>query len=316
MHSMAYQRRAHNEGIKPGLLELFALAALIFIAVAVPAAIVFGPPIYAKLSAYLASTQAPPPPLAPSVATSFDYYFVQKNKSCALLSNDFLIVTHDQAYGDIQGLLDSPGQNSTAAYLLSQYEYDQITRTYLKGDWLKRTVQVGDANHTTIWKDGRIYQCSGNCTMHLLGDAGWQAHLDEVQRIQTGCAFFGRVKLPGSVNMTRLLRVERAGSETLHGSTCEKFLITGDKEYASSLLDSTSLDPDQEAVLWSISHQALPVEECLDEGSGLLISRSIALDLTKTYKLDYSQDGYMHLVQKTEMTYYTDYVPASFFTAD
>jgi hypothetical protein len=56
------------------------------------------------------------------------------------------------------------------------------------------------------------------------------------------------------------------------------------------------------------------MEECLDEGSGIAISRTLTLDLTKTYDLDYSPGGFMHIVQQTNLTYYTDFVPASFFT--
>jgi hypothetical protein len=313
---MAYQKRGEKKGENAGILELLALTMIIFMAVAIPFAIVFGPELFARLYSYLQPSPQPTSSPAPPQATDFTYYFAQKNKSCARLSKDFLIVTADSAYGDVRGLIDRPGQNDTAESFLSQYEYNQTTRTYVRGDWTKKVLQVGGANHTTIWKDGRIYQCDSNCSMHLLGDAGWQAHLDELSKIKTSCAYFGRTALPKSVNMSRLLSIERAGKATLYGSTCERFLISGNKEYAASLLDSTTLDPDQQALLWSITHLAYPVEECLDEGSGIVISRTVTLDLTKTYKLDYSPGGYMHVVQKTDLTYYTDFVPASFFSVN
>ncbi|HSB46861.1 MAG TPA: hypothetical protein VLD37_02520 [Candidatus Bilamarchaeum sp.] len=310
---MAYRKR--EQGVEgAGILEYLALAMLVFMAVAIPFAVVFGPELFSRLYNYFQPPAQPPP--APVQATDFDYYFSQKNKSCSRLSEDFLIVTSDSAYGDVRGLAAMPGQGEAAQSLLSQFEYNQTTRTYVRGDWMKRVIQSGGANFTTIWKDGRIYQCGENCTMKLLGDAGWQAHLDSLQKIRTGCAYFGRTKMPESVNMSRLLKIERVGKATLYGSTCERFVIAGDKSYASSLLNSTTLDQDQQAVLWSITHLAYPAEECLDEGSGILVSRTMTLDLTGTYRLDYSPGGFMHIVQKTDMTYFSDYVPASFFTAN
>jgi hypothetical protein len=306
---MAYRRKKEGAGI----LEILALMMLIFIAVAVPFAIVFGPELVAKITPYLIPK---PQAEAPHNETDLERYFELKDLSCALLSKDFLIVTTDTAYGDVRGLLDSPGQYETAQYFLSQYEYNQTARTYLRVDWMKKVIQTEGLNHTTIWKDGRIYQCAENCTMHLLGDAGWQAHLDAIDKIRTGCAYFGRTKLPDSVNMSRLLSIVRVGSATLYGSKCERFLISGDKGYAASLLNSTVLEPDQQALLWSLTHLAYPVEECLDEGSGIVLSRTLTLDLTKTYKLDYAPGGFMHVVQQTNLTYYTDFVPASFFSAN
>ena len=296
-----------------GILELLAIALLLVAALALAFAVIFGPELYARISAYLERERAPPPPPPPPENQDFRRYFELKNRSCGILSKDFLIVTGDSAQGYIKGLIDSPGQAEAAEFFLSRYEYNQTTKTYLKGTWMKRVIETGGGNLTTIWKDGTEYFCSPNCTMRRLGDAGWQAHLDSLERIRTGCAHFGRTKMPGSVNMSRLLTIERDGFATLRGNKCERFLISGNKTYADGLMNSGGLTPDQEAVLFALSHLSSPVEECLDEGTGIVISRSLTMDLTKTYKLDYSPGGYMRVTQKTGLTYYSNYVPDSFF---
>jgi hypothetical protein len=131
--------------------------------------------------------------------------------------------------------------------------------------------------------------------------------------MRTRCAHFGKTKLPASVDISRLMKVERTGTKTINGFRCEAFLIRGNSTYAESLLPSNmSLDEDQRAILWLLSHLAGPVEECLDDGTGILVYRNITLDLTGSYRFDYAPGGYMHVNQQTMLTYYTDNVPESF----
>jgi hypothetical protein len=241
-------------------------------------------------------------------------YYRLKNISCATLSKNFLIEATDVSKGEISGLMNtSPAEGLAAQSIASQDDYEQDVRTYVRGDWMKKVIETGGMQHTTIWKEGRIYQCNPNCTMHLLGDAGWQAYLDSLEKMRTDCAYFGRTKMPSSVDMSRLLRFSSAGRREINGFRCEDFLIFGNKTYAKSMLASNvSFSEDQRALLWAIAHLSGPVEECLDDGVGITVRRSISLDLTKSYMFDYAPGGYMRIGQGTNLTYFTDNVPESF----
>jgi hypothetical protein len=149
--------------------------------------------------------------------------------------------------------------------------------------------------------------------MRLLGDEGWQAHLDSIERIRTDCAHFGRTALPPGVNMSRLLRIEHTGTRSISGFRCENFLIYPDSGYAEELLDGPlALDGDQNALLWGLARAEGPVEECLDDGIGIVVYRNLTLDMTGIYRFDYAPGGYARITQRTELAYYSASVPASF----
>ena len=326
----------------PSVLDALPFIIIIAIAALLPAAIFLGP----QLLTYLGSLNLPGlpvlnwtaifPPVPSSNAISpnatssnatssnatsaqpdpdAEKYYRLKNISCATLSKNFLIEATDVSKGEISGIMNtSPVEGVAARSIASQYDYEQDVRTYVRGDWMKKVIETGGIRHTTIWKEGRIYQCNPNCTMHLLGDAGWQAYLDSLEKMRTDCAYFGRTKMPSSVDMSRLLRFSSVGRRESNGFRCEEFYISGNKTYAQSLLASNvSFSEDQRALLWAIAHLSAPVEECLDDGVGITVSRSITFDLTKSYMFDYAPGGYMRISQETNLTYFTNNVPDSFF---
>jgi len=255
--------------------------------------------------------ESPPQALPQVLSQDAQHYYSLKNLSCKTLGANFMIEATDVAAGSMQGLTGA--EETLAKSMLKEYETDQTTRTYVRGSMMKKVLITSSGNHTTIWKDGRIYQCNPNCTMNLLGDAGWQAFLDGLAEIRSGCAYFGRTELPSSINQSRLLTIEDGGRTEKNGFRCELFLIRGNAAYAKSLMNSSiALDEDERALLWLLSHQAAPVQECLDDGTGVLVFRNVTLDLTPSYNFDYAPGGYMHVSQQTDVTYYTAYVPESF----
>ncbi len=270
-----------------------------------------------KLAPYASELNQTPPANATANATALSadaaFYYRLKNLSCATLSKDFLIVTEDNATSAVVGLVPAiPQEAEVAQSFASSYASDQATRTYSKGDETKKVIASAGNNLTLIWKDGRLYQCAENCTMRLLGQEGWQAYLDSLKNMRTGCAYFGRTPFPPSVNMSRLLSFTWTGKQNLSGFTCQDFLITGDRTYASSLLSDPGLDADQHALAWALAHQAGPMEECLDDGTGIVVFRSLTLDLSGVYKFSYSPGGGMFVNQQTRLTYYSGNVPESF----
>ncbi|MCI0503962.1 hypothetical protein L0Y65_04590 [Candidatus Micrarchaeota archaeon] len=308
--------------------EALPIILLIMIAAFIPVLLVLGPGAIDYLRSLNASIPSglsgllnfqnltPPHPAenqtpAQAMPPEAQLYYSLKNLSCRTLSGDFLIEAEDVSAGSMEGL--SGTEETAAGMFLGEYSHNQTTRTYVRGDWMKKVLVTSAGSHTTIWKEGRIYQCNPDCTMRLLGDEGWQAYLDGLARMRSSCAHFGRTELPASVNMSRLLRFERAGRTEMNGFRCERFLISGNQAYAQSLLNSSILlDSDQRALLWSLSHLAQPIEECLDDGTGVLVYRNLTLDLTKSYRFDYAPGGYMHVNQRTDITYYSDSVPESF----
>jgi len=165
-----------------------------------------------------------------------------------------------------------------------------------------------------IVKEGRIYDCTANCTMRLMRSEDSAAYYAMLSDMRTSCAYFGNTKMPDSVDAGRLLLIERLGMAEVNGFRCEKFHIQGNATYAQSLLNSSQrLNEDQKAVLWLLSHLEGPVEECLDDGTGVVVLRNMTVDLTRSYMFGYAPGGYMRLVQKTELLYFTNNVPESFF---
>lgn len=257
----------------------------------------------------------PPPPPIDTRPPDVQKYFELKNLSCGILSQNFLLQTRDTSQSRVSGLQSSvPGEQEFADSIASQYDSEQTTSTYVRGTWMKKVLLTPDTNHTTIWKEGRVYQCNPSCTMNLLGDGGWQAHLDGLERIRTSCRYFGKTAMPEEVDMIRLISIDRVGREDFKSFRCERFSITGNKTYAEELMTSNiTFDEDQQALLWGITHLKGPMEECLDDGVGLIVWRNLTIDLTESYRFDYEDDGGMFVNQYTELTYYDDSVPESFF---
>ncbi len=296
-----------------GLLPvLFTIIAILLIAIAVVVFLLW--PLLAPKVAPL----PPPPPqknVSPSLPPDAALYYRLKNLSCASLSKDFLLETQDVTGGSVIGLEPAiPQETAVAQSFAGAYDSNQTTRTYVKDSQMKKVITSGNASLTLIWKDGRLYQCDGNCTMRLLGDAGWQSYLDSLSSMRNSCAYFGRTALPPSADMGRLLSFRLSGRKNLSGFICDDFLITPDKAYASSLLQNQSLSADQQALLWGLSHSSGPIEECLDEGTGIIVYRSLLLDLSGVYKFSYQPGGGMFVAQQTLTTYYSSYVPDSFLS--
>ncbi len=303
--------RGKKEG--GGLLLPILMTVIVVLVVAIGAVALL---LWPLLSASLVPAPPAPPPAVnatPPLPPDAALYYRLKNLSCSTLSSDFLIVTDDNATGHVVGLQPAiPQEAQIAQSFASAYGSAQTTRTYSKGTEMKKVISSGNSSLTLIWKDGRLYQCDGNCSMHLLGDQGWQAYLDSLGAMRSGCAYFGRAALPSQINSSRLLSISMARKENLSGFICDDFLLSPDRAYASSLLQNQSLTADQQALLWGLAHSAGPVEECLDEGTGIVVYRDITLDLSNVSRFSYAQGGGMFVDQQTRMTYFTNDVPESF----
>ena len=270
--------------------------------------------LFSKHDIFQVPEEGPPTPAMPA---DMRQYYSLKNRSCDTLSKNLLIEATDISQGTVTGLLAmNPDEEAAALSIASGYDSVQTTKTYVRGDWMKKVIISPSGNHTTIWKEGRIYRCDPGCTMDLLGDAGWQAYLDTLDEMKSSCMYFGKTQLPASVDMTRLLDIQSAGLTEMNDFRCERFLVFGNKTYADSILASSAsaaLNDDQTALLWAVSHLEGPIEECLDDGTGVLVFRSLTLDLTPSYRFEYSPGGGMSVSQQTNVTYYSTTVPESFF---
>jgi hypothetical protein len=295
---------------------------LIILAALVPLAILLGPQLLQSVLSGIPQfpPQVPLPEIPPAGSNATQAlpedaqrYYSLKELSCGTLSKNFLIVADDVSAGSVGGLIaEIPEELDVAEAIVKENDYNQTTKTYVRGIQMKKVFISGNRTHTTIWKDGRVYQCSPSCTMNLLGDAGWQSYLEGLEKMRSGCAHFGRTGLPASVNITKLLRFEHTGRKLIGGFQCENFLVFANKTYASSLMNSTALNEDQRTLLWGLAHLEGPVEECLDDGIGIIVYRSITLDLKDSYKFDFGPGGYMRVKSETRLTYFTDNVPESF----
>lgn len=240
-------------------------------------------------------------------------YFELKNRSCSTLAGPVLIVTQDSAAADIAGLGSGPGEQVAMDLVLKDYIFNQTTKTYISGDKMKLVNITPDGNTTVIWKDGRVYECSPNCTMHLLTPKEDEEYRANLEAIRTSCAYFGNTKLPEGADATQLLFITREGTKELYGHRCDSFLISGNSSYAQSLLGSEGLTERQKELLWAVGHFAGPMHECLDENSGIVVSRETSFDLTKAYRLDFLPGGHMYILQTTKLAYFDNRVPDSFF---
>jgi hypothetical protein len=251
---------------------------------------------------------------APTMPPDMVRYYELKNISCKTLSKDFLIVARDSSEGDVSGLIEhAQGEQDLAKEFAGAFDSNQTIRTYVRGNSLKRVVINSSGETTTIWKDGHIYECGNNCTMRLLNASDEKEFEAILGQMRNGCADFGRVAMPKSIDMGRLLAIHKGAATQFGPFRCEDFKIYGNATYANEFLNSSAaLNEDQKALLWGISHLSGPVEECLDEALGVVVHRNLTLNLTKSYRFDYSPGGYMNVNQETSLVYYQDTVPDSF----
>lgn len=292
-------------------LEILGIFFLIILAALVLAIVILGPELaeYISIGEIVWGEEKPVQELEGDAAR----YFELRNVSCGSLSKDFLIVTEDVADASMEGLLEGvPGELSAAERILAGYSFNQTTKTYVRGDQMKRVIIADGIENTTVWKEGRIYECMEGCTMHLMDSSEADEYYDALNKMKTSCAYFGKTPLPGSVNLSSLVDITRTGLLEIDSYRCDNFLITGNKSYAESILGTEELDEEQRALLWALAHLEGPLQECLDESTGIIVLRNLTLDLTDAYRFDYSPGGYVHVSQETTLLYFTDDVPASF----
>jgi len=292
------------------ILEILGIIFLIILVALIPVLLVVG----SDVIEYLESQQEKPEPAAPRLPLDMLRYYTLKNASCGTLNGSFLIVTEDVAMADMAGLVeDVQGEREAAERIIDSYTFNQTTKTYALGDWLKKVVIEDGQENTTLWKEGRVYECDPNCTMRLMDSAESAEFYDELWRIRHSCAHFGKTRLPEGANITRLLTVNKTGLMQMDSFRCENFLISSNRTYAKELLSSNmSLEEDQEALLWALAHLDAPVQECLDESTGIIVYRYISIDLTGAYRFAFSPGGHMRVNQQTTLRYFQSDVPEEF----
>ncbi len=288
---------------EPAPLGMVIIFVIIILAAAVPVFVILWPQL-----------EFPQPePEVPQINLSADAqrYFDLKNISCSVLSRDFLIVTDDIANGTLFGLTPSASEEFQFADMVADsYDINQTTKTYLRGDQMKKGVIIDGKETITIWKNGRVYTCQESCAMKLMDENESEEYYDELHRIRSNCMHFGKTEPPESADLSKLLDIEKTGVLEINGYRCENFLITGNSTYAESL--NETLTEDQRALFWSLAHLDGPVQECLDESTGIIVLRNLTIDLTDSYQFDFQPDGYFKVNQVTRLTYFSDYVPESF----
>jgi hypothetical protein len=146
--------------------------------------------------------------------------------------------------------------------------------------------------------------------MKLMDEADSEEYYSKLNEIRNSCHYLGKTELPQSVDPGKLLIIDKKGLETINGYRCEKFWISGNQSYIDSL--NSSLDSDQEALIWALEHLEGPLVECLDESTGIIVEREFTLDLTDYYDLEFDAGGYLQVEQTTELTYFTSTVPEEF----
>ncbi len=296
------------------LLGIMLVLLLIVLAALIPIAMILEPGIVQDIRSYLEEIGllgegAPEQQLTGDAQRYFDL----KNASCGTLSGNFLIVTEDVAEARMEGLIENVrGERSAAERILDSYSLDQTTKTYVRGDQMKRVVIADDVEKTTIWKEGRVYECEDGCRMRLMSDLESEQYYANLSSIKTDCLYFGKTQPPDSVDLDSLLDITRTGVLEINGYRCDNFLITGNKTYAASILETDELNEEQRALMWALVHLEGPVQECLDESTGIIVLRDLSLDLTDAYLFDYEPGGYMQVNQQTKLTYFTDDVPQEF----
>ncbi len=162
--------------------------AMLFGALIAVVAVVFGPQLY-----YSVVKPPEPEPPEPIVDPDMQRYFDLKKTSCDMFSKNFLIVTEDVAHGEMQGLIPATSdEQQIADSIIRQYDFNQTTRTYLRGDQMKKAVLSNETETITIWKEGRVYVCEETCSMRLMSENESEEYYDMLYRIRNDCAYFGK----------------------------------------------------------------------------------------------------------------------------
>lgn len=240
-------------------------------------------------------------------------YFGLKNKSCEFLSGNILFVTKTNSVSEIHAIKTTEEQY-LADYITCPYNSDITDKLYIYNNQTKY-VSIDNGTETTIiWKMGRLYACAANsnCTMHLMDDIESKKYADELFLLRTGCAYFGNTNLPKSIDTNKLFQISSTGSSNFGDYTCDNFLISANRTYASQILAEQNLTEDQTALVWAAAHFNEPVQECLDQATGIIVFRNMAFDLTHSYLFDYELGGYMHLTQQTKLVYLQKDIPEEF----
>ena len=296
------------------LLGILLIVLLIVLAVAIPVAMILEPEIIQDIRAYLQEIgliEGRPP--VQELEGDAQRYFELRNISCGALSKNFLIVTEDVAEASMEGLIENiPNEQLAAERILDSYSFNQTTKTYVREDQMKHVVIADGIENTTIWKEGRIYECRESCAMQLMDAIESEEYYANISKMKTNCAYFGKTQLPDSVDINSLVVIVHTGTREMNSYRCDNFLISGNKTYAASILETEELDEEQRALMWALVHLEGPVQECLDESTGIIVLRDITLDLTDAYRFDYSPAGYMRVSQQTRLLYFTDEVPQEF----
>src|SRR4030095_3416623 len=145
-------RQKESSSIGPGVVLI---TLLICLAAFIPVLIIFGPQLLDKIK--LPEPETPPEP-APSLPPEAQAYYDLKNTSCRTLSKNFLLVTDDASKGTLAGMkAASPDEYVVALRIATENDYNQTTRTYVRGDQMKKVFLSGNLTHTMIWKEGRLY---------------------------------------------------------------------------------------------------------------------------------------------------------------
>ncbi len=257
----------------------------------------------------------PEPESGPQLAPDAVRYFQLKNKSCQILAGSFLIVMDEVAEPELGGLVENiPEERIVANKILSLYAHNQTTKLYVRQDQMKLVRIAGGEEQTTLWKNGRIYECENGCTMRIMSENESAAYYDMLNGLRENCIYFAQTRLPAEADAEQLLFIENLGLVDKGIARCEQFRISANTSYAISLLESENLTQDQYALLWGLAHLNGPIYECLDESAGILVSNNLSIDLTDYYDFDYLPGGYMRVSQQSVLTYFTDNVPESFLS--
>jgi len=280
----------------------------VFIIVALLGALIFLGPQIGLPQIQITVVPDEPVEKEPQLPADMQRYYDLKNVSCGTLSNNFLISTHDVANGSLSGIIANQAELEVAASIVRGFDYEQDTKTYVLGDQMKKVIQSDDTETITIWKGGRIYECEDKCTMKLMEGNLSDEYYNSLNAMRNNCNHFGKTRFPDSVNLTKLLNIKKTGVSTINGYRCDNFEISGNKTYISTL----NLTGDAKDLAWMLDHLDGPVQECLDESTGIIVKRNLTLDLTDSYNLKFEEDGYIKVNQVTELTYFTDTVPESF----
>ena len=293
------------------VLFILFIALLMAIGVAVTTILLIGPENIARLWQIELPVYEPEEvPEEPLYGPDYQKYYELKNLSCGTLSKDFIIVTHDVSTAQIYGLNAPDEEKQIVDLIVESYDHDQISKSYVLGDQMKKITNSSEEELTVIWKTGRVYECDPKCSMRLMNDTEAEEYRQDLFTMRNNCIYFAKTELPG-VDIERLLNMEYEGKKDINAYRCDNFIIRGNPVYANSLLENSSFDEDQYALVWAMAHLNR-MEECLDESTGIVVQRSLNIDLTDQYNIEFEPNGFFVLNQETNLTYYADKVPESF----